>query len=88
MGNRSPVHPDVVVITKIQEPFLGELGVVVSADGVGDPEAGNNILDKTYCLLGANLGQGPCFDPLSELVTRDKYVGQAPGRFLKGAQKI
>jgi hypothetical protein len=71
-GDHSPVHLDVVVITKIQELFPGELGVVVRDDGVGDPEAENNILDKTYCLLGADLGQGPCFDPLSELVTHDK----------------
>jgi hypothetical protein len=72
MGDRSSVHPDVVVITKIYEPFPSELGVVVSDDGVGDPKAENNILDKSYCLLGANLGEGPCFDALSELVTRDK----------------
>jgi hypothetical protein len=55
MGDYSPVHLNVVVITKIQEPFPGKLGAVVGDDGVGDPKAENNILDKTYCLLRANL---------------------------------
>jgi hypothetical protein len=46
------------------------------------------VLDKTHCLLGADFSQGSCLDPLSELVDRDKQVGQAPRRFLEGSQKI
>jgi hypothetical protein len=72
VGDRGPAHPDIDVITKIQEPIPGELGAIVGDDGVGDPEAESNILDKTYCLLGANLGKGPCFDPPSEFVNHDK----------------
>jgi hypothetical protein len=30
------------------------MGAVVGDDGVADPEVENNILDKIYCLLGAN----------------------------------
>jgi hypothetical protein len=48
------------------------LGAIVGDDGVGDPEAKNNILDETYCLLGADLSQGLCFDPLSEFVNHNK----------------
>jgi hypothetical protein len=47
MGDRGLVHPDVVVITDIQELLPSELGAVVVDDGVGDLEAKNNVLDKT-----------------------------------------
>jgi hypothetical protein len=32
----------------------------------------NDILDEIHYLLGANLRQGPCLNPLSKLVDRDK----------------
>jgi hypothetical protein len=88
VGDRGPVYLDVVIITEIQELLLGERSVVVSDDGVWDPEMENNVLDKIYCLVGANLSQGPCPDPLSELVDCNKQVGQAYGHFLEGPQKV
>jgi hypothetical protein len=66
------VHPDVVVITEIQELLPGELGAIVFDDGVGDPKAENNVLDETYCLPGADFSQGPYLDTLSEFVNYDK----------------
>jgi hypothetical protein len=51
MGDRDLVHLDVVVITKIQEPFPNELGVIVSVDGVGDPEVENNILVSWFVTI-------------------------------------
>jgi hypothetical protein len=45
---------------------------MVGDDRVGDLEAENNILDKTYCLHETDLSQGPCFELLSELVNNDK----------------
>jgi hypothetical protein len=48
----------------------------------------NNVLDKTYWLLGADFSKGSCLNPLSELVDHDKQVGQALGCFLEGPQKI
>jgi hypothetical protein len=88
VGDRRPVHPDVVVITKIQGLLPGERGGVVGDDGIGIPKTKNYVLDKTHCLLGADFSQGSCLDPLSEHVDRDKQVGQAPRRFLEGSQKI
>jgi hypothetical protein len=88
MGDCSPVHSDVVVITEIQEPFSYEHGAVVGDDGIGDPEEENNILDKAHSLTRANFSQGHCLDPLCELVNHDKQVGQAFERFLEGAHKI
>jgi hypothetical protein len=72
VGYHCPVHPDVVVIRKIQEFFPDELSVVVGDDGVRDPEVENDVLAEINCLLGANLLQGPCLDPLSKLVDHDK----------------
>jgi hypothetical protein len=68
--------------------FPGELSVIVGDDGVKDLEMENDVLDKIYCMLGANLSQGSHLDPLSELVDRDKQVGQALGCLLKGPQKV
>jgi hypothetical protein len=61
---------------------------VVDDDRVGDPKAENNVLDKAYRLLGANFGQDPSLDPFSELVGRDKQVGEAIGCFLEESQEI
>jgi hypothetical protein len=88
VGDRSPVHLDGVVIIEIHELFPDELGAIVDDDGVGDPKIENNVLDKTYCLHGANFSHGPFLDPLSELVNCDKQVGPTPGCFLEGSQKV
>jgi hypothetical protein len=44
VGDCDLVHPDVVIITEIQEFFLGELSAVVSDDGVRDPKTENDVL--------------------------------------------
>jgi hypothetical protein len=85
VGYHGVVHPDVIVIIEIQE-FFGP-SAIVGDDGVRDPEAKNDVLDEIHCLHGANLRQGPCLDPLSELVDRDKQVGQAPERLLEGPRR-
>jgi hypothetical protein len=72
VGDCYLVYPDVVVITKIQEPFPGELGAIIGDDRVGDPNSKNNVLDKTHRLFGVNFGQGPCLDQLGEFVDHDK----------------
>jgi hypothetical protein len=83
-----PVHPDVITITEIQEIFPSELSAVVSDDRVRDPKMENDALDERYCLLGSNLSQGPHLDPLSKIIDCDEQVGQAPGCFLEGSQKV
>jgi hypothetical protein len=85
--DRGLVHPDVVIITEIQEPFLSQLSVVVVDDVVRDPKIENDVLDEIYHLHGANRSQGPHLDPLSELVDRNEQVCQAPVRFLEGPPK-
>jgi hypothetical protein len=52
---RGLVHPDLIIITEIQEFFPDELSAVVGADGVRDLKTENDVLDKIYCMLGANL---------------------------------
>jgi hypothetical protein len=68
MGDHGPVHADVIVIAKIQEPFSSEPSVVVGNDGVRDLEAKNDVLDEIYGLLGADFGQGLRLDALSKFV--------------------
>jgi hypothetical protein len=38
VGDRGPVHTDVIVIIEIQEPFSGELSAIVCNDRVRDPK--------------------------------------------------
>jgi hypothetical protein len=48
----------------------------------------NDVLDKIYCLLGANLSQGPCLNLFSEFIDYDEQVGQAPRSFLEWPQEV
>jgi hypothetical protein len=54
MGDHGPVHLDCCGYHINLGTFPSEMGAVVGDDGVADPEVENNILDKIYCLLGAN----------------------------------
>jgi hypothetical protein len=74
VGDRSPVHTDVIIITEIQEPFSGELSAVIDNDGVKDSEAKNEVLDEIYGLLGADFGQGLWLDPLCKFIHGDEQV--------------
>jgi hypothetical protein len=82
-----PVYPDVFVITEFQELLPDELGPVVSDDRVGDPKAGDDVLDKAYHLFVVDFGQGPSLDPLSELIDCDKQVGDSLECFFEGSQE-
>jgi hypothetical protein len=56
VSNCCLVYSDVVVTTEVQEHISGELGVIVGDDRIGDSEVEDNVLDKAYCLFGANFG--------------------------------
>jgi hypothetical protein len=66
---------DVIVVTKIQEFFSGELSAVVGDDRVRDPEMENDVLYEIHGLLGANFSQGIHLDPLSKFINRNEHVG-------------
>jgi hypothetical protein len=83
-----PVYLVVVVITEVQELLPGELGPIVSDDRVGNLKEEDDILDKAYHLFGADFGQEPSLNPLSELVDHDKQVGEAPEHFFEGSQEV
>jgi hypothetical protein len=51
MSYGRPEHLDVMVILEFQEPFAGELGVVVCDDAVGNPEAMDDVGEKQCGLL-------------------------------------
>jgi hypothetical protein len=53
-----------VIITETEELLVGELRVVVSDDGVWDPEAMNNIGKEEHRLLRLDLSDWPSLNPL------------------------
>jgi hypothetical protein len=59
-----PIHADVVIVTEIKELFAGELCVVVSDDGIWDPEAMDNISKEEHRLLRLDLRDRPSLNPL------------------------
>jgi hypothetical protein len=54
VGDRSPVHVDVIVITEIQEFFSIELSVVIVNDRVRNPKMENDALDEIHGTLGTD----------------------------------
>jgi hypothetical protein len=44
-------HMDVTAIIELQEPFAGELGVVICDDVVGNPEAMDDVSEEQHGLL-------------------------------------
>jgi hypothetical protein len=42
---------NVMVATEAQELFPCELGAIVCDNGVGDPEAMDDVCEECYCLL-------------------------------------
>jgi hypothetical protein len=88
MSHGGPVHPDVVVLAKIQEFFAGELGTIVGDDEIWDPEAMDDVGEEHHRLLGPDAVQGPDLDPLGEFVDGDQWVRVAPGRLLQGADEV
>jgi hypothetical protein len=87
VGDCDPLHSDIIIITKILEPFPGELSGVVSDDGVRDPEIENDVLDKIYCLLGAILSQGLTSIHLVIWSTATSRCVKPPGAFLKDSKR-
>src|SRR5688572_17943419 len=88
MSHGGPVHPDVVILAKIQEFSTGELGAVVGDDGVGDPKAMDDVGEERHRLLGPDAVQRSDLDPLREFVDGDQQVRVAPGRLLQGTDEV
>jgi hypothetical protein len=59
-----PIHMNMVIIAEIKELFTSELRVVVSDDGVWDPEAMDNVSKEEHRLLGFDSLDWLSFDPL------------------------
>jgi hypothetical protein len=72
VGDCVPIHSDVIVIIVIYEFSLVIMSTVFGDDRVRDLKTKTDALDEIYGLLGANLSQGPCFNPLSKLIDRDE----------------
>jgi hypothetical protein len=59
-----PIYADMVIITEAEELFVGELHVIVGADGVWDLKAVNDVDKEGHRLLGLYLHDWPSLDPL------------------------
>src|SRR5688572_33196951 len=88
MSHGGPVHPDVVILAKIQEFSTGELGAVVGDDGVRDPKAMDDVGEERHRLLGPDAVQRSDLDPLGEFADGDQQVRVAPGRLLQGTDEV
>jgi hypothetical protein len=51
MSHGRPEHVDVMVVVEFQEPFAGELDVIVRDDTVGNPKAMNDVSEEQRGLL-------------------------------------
>jgi hypothetical protein len=52
VSHSGPVHPDVVILTEVQELSASELGAVVDDDGVWDPKAMDDVGEECHRLFG------------------------------------
>jgi hypothetical protein len=50
-----PVHPDVVVLSEVQELSVSELGAVVGDDGVWDSKAMDDVGEERHRLFGPDV---------------------------------
>jgi hypothetical protein len=66
----------------------GELNVVVGNDRIMYPKTDNDILDKIYSLLRADLARGFPSTHLVNLSTMTSRWVKPPGAFLKAPKKI
>jgi hypothetical protein len=88
VSHDGPVHPDVVILTEVQELSAGELDAVVGDDGVQDPKAMDDVGEERHHLFGSDVVLGSDLDPLGEFVDGDQQVRVAPGCFLQGADEV
>jgi hypothetical protein len=52
VSHGGPVHPDVVILTEVQELFAGELGAIVGDDGVRHTKTMDDVGEERHRLFG------------------------------------
>jgi hypothetical protein len=77
-----------LVVTEFQEPFAGELGVIVRDDAVGNPKAMDDVSEEQHVLLRSDIGNRTGLDPLGKLVNGDEQVGETPSCSLQGSNQV
>jgi hypothetical protein len=77
-----------MVVAEFQEPFAGELGVVVRDDAVGNPKAMDGVGEEQRSLLRSDVGNGMGLNPLGKLVNGDEQVGETPSCSLQGSDQV
>jgi hypothetical protein len=79
-----PVHTNVVVVTEVEEFLPRKLGAVVDDDPVGYAEAIDDVGEKGYDLLRADVHDGSSLDPLGDLSTAMRKCVKPPGTCRSG----
>ena len=79
VGNRGPIHTDVMLVAEVQELLAGELRAIVGYDDVRDPKAVYDVSEERDHLLRLDAGDRSGLDPFGELVDGHQQVCVAPG---------
>jgi hypothetical protein len=81
VGDHSPVHADVIIVTEIPEPFSGELSAIVGNDKVRDPKQKMLSWMKSTACLEPILARGFASMHLVNLSTTTIKWVKPPGVF-------
>jgi hypothetical protein len=87
VGDRGPVHLDLIVIKENQKFISNELSAVVSDDIVRDPETENDVLDETMAFLEKILAWCLTSIHLVNLSTAMSRWVRPSGAFLKDPRR-
>ena len=83
MRHSSPIDPDVVFITELEDLLSGKLHAIVRDDGVRDSKAMDDVKEEQHGLLRLDRGDRSSLYPLYKLIYGDKQVRIAPRRPLE-----
>ena len=70
MSDRSPINPDAVFITEVQELLFGEVCYMVGDDTVRDTKPIDDVEEELDRLFRADIGDGLHLYPLGEFFDR------------------
>jgi hypothetical protein len=84
----SPINPDVVFITELEDFFSVNCVPLSVMMEFSSPNRWMILMKKSTTCSGSNFGERLCLNPLRKLVDGDKQVGVAPACFLEGSNQV
>ena len=77
VGYGSPVHPNVVIVTKTEKFLPSKLSAIVSDDAIRDAEAMDNVKEERDGLVRLDVSDRLGLYPLGEFVHRNEQVTES-----------